>query len=66
MDLTRGEKEKILKKVSELVEKKHFNPKLNGADWPSLVRSHTSQILSTESPELFEKEMQSLVSQLKD
>ena len=65
MDLTRGEKEKILKKVSELVEKKHFNPKLNGADWPALVRSHTSQILSTESPELFEKEMQELLSQLK-
>jgi C-terminal processing protease CtpA/Prc len=65
MDPTRGEKEKILKKVSELVEKKHFNPKLNGADWPALVRSYTSQILSTESPELFENEMQVLLSQLK-
>ena len=65
MDLTRGEKAKILEKVSELVEKKHFNPKLNGADWPALVQSHTSQIVGTESPELFEKEIQSLLSELK-
>ena len=65
MDLTRIEKEKILNKVSKLVERKHFNPKLNGADWPSLVRNHTLQILGTQSPELFENEMQVLLSQLK-
>ena len=65
MDLTRSEKEKILNKVSRLVEKKHFNPKLNGVDWLSTVQSHTSRVLDTEGPEDFEKEMQVMVSQLK-
>lgn len=65
MDLTRSAKEKILNKVSRLVEKKHFNPKLNGVDWLSTVQSHTSRVLDTEGPEDFEKEMQVMVSQLK-
>jgi len=65
MNLTRSEKEKILKKVSRLVEKKHFNPKLNGVDWLLTVQNHTSRVLNTENPEDFEKEMQVMVSQLK-
>jgi carboxyl-terminal processing protease len=65
MDLTRSAKEKILNRVSRLVEKKHFNPKLNGVDWLSTVQSHTSRVLNTESAEDFEKEMQVMVSQLK-
>src|ERR1035437_4158089 len=65
MDLTRSTKEKILNKISRLVEKKHFNPKLNGVDWLSTVQSHTSRVLDTEGPEDFEKEMQVMVSQLK-
>jgi C-terminal processing protease CtpA/Prc len=65
MDLTRNAKEKILNEVSRLVERKHFNPKLNGVDWLSTVQNYTSRVLNTEGPEDFEKEMQAMVSQLK-
>jgi C-terminal processing protease CtpA/Prc len=65
MDLTRSAKEKILNEVSRLVERKHFNPKLNGVDWLSTVQNYTSRVLNTEGAEDFEKEMQAMVSQLK-
>ena len=36
-------------KVSRLVEKKHFNPGLNGANWPELVESRRAQILAADT-----------------
>ena len=65
MTLTLGERKKILDKVSHFVEKKHFNPCLNGADWPDLLHSRTERILQANQPEDFEREMHELVSQLK-
>src|SRR5438094_2288019 len=65
MNLTRQDRETILRKVSELVVKKHFNPSLNGADWPALFDSRRNRILDCENPEDFEKEVQELLSQLK-
>lgn len=65
MNLTRQDRETILRKVSELVVKKHFNPCLNGADWPTLFESRKNRILDCEKPEDFEKEVHELLSQLK-
>lgn len=63
--LSGHDREAIFKKVCRLVETKHFNPKLNGVDWDSVVEARRDRILQTESPEEFEKEMHELVSQLK-
>lgn len=65
MNLTRQERETILRKVSELVTKKHFNPGLNGTDWPAILESRKTRILDSERAEDFEKEVHDLVSQLK-
>jgi len=65
MNLTRQDRETILRKVSELVTKKHFNPGLNGADWPAILEVRRTRILDSEGAEEFEKEVHDLVSQLK-
>jgi S1-C subfamily serine protease len=56
---------KIFDKVSRLVQTKHFNPALNGVDWDSLAQSRRDQILACAEPEIFEKEMHRLVTELK-
>ncbi len=57
--------ERILEKVSRLVEKKHFNPSLNGVNWPDLVENHRAQILQADTIEKLETEIHNLVSELK-
>jgi hypothetical protein len=37
--LSRSDREAILQEVCRLVETKHFNPKLNGVDWDSVVEA---------------------------
>jgi carboxyl-terminal processing protease len=63
--LSRKDKATILGKVDRLVATKHFNPVLNGADWPKLVDARREAILATGSVEAFEKEMQALLQELK-
>lgn len=65
MDLSRQDREAILKKVSHLVETKHFNPTLNGVDWKAALEARSARILQTDEPKAFEKEMQALVAELK-
>jgi len=65
MNLTLDERTKIFDKVCRLVETKHFNPAMNGADWNALVRSRRDQILACSDPEAFEKEVNRLVAELK-
>jgi C-terminal processing protease CtpA/Prc len=65
MNVTRQDREAILSKVCRRVETKHFNPNLNGVNWNSVVDARRDQILHTEEPEEFEKEMHDLVSQLR-
>ena len=65
MNLTLDERTKIFDKVCRLVETKHFNPAMNGADWNALVRSRRDQILACDDPEAFEKEVNRLVAELK-
>lgn len=65
MNLTLNERTKILDKVCRLVETKHFNPAMNGVDWNALARSRRDQILACTDALAFEKEVQSLVAELK-
>ena len=65
MNLTLEERTKIFDKVCRLVETKHFDPSMNGADWNALAKNRRDQILKTAEPEEFEKEVQNLVAELK-
>src|SRR5208283_398704 len=55
----------VFDKVCRLVEIKHFNPSMNGVDWNALAKNRRDQILASEEPETFEKEVQTLVAELK-
>jgi len=63
-DLDVTQRKRILDKVSRLVETRHFNPALKGANWSALVAERSDRILGTSSPEQFEKEIQSLLGEL--
>lgn len=63
-DLDLKQRKRILVKVSHLVETKHFDPALKGANWRALVADRFDRILTASGPQQFEKEVQSLVSEL--
>ncbi|HUI71835.1 MAG TPA: S41 family peptidase [Spirochaetia bacterium] len=63
--MTLQDREALLTKVSSLVEKKHFNPGLKGANWPQLVAARKVQILEAETIEKLESEIQELLAELK-
>src|SRR5215469_2100356 len=65
MNLNLDERTKIFDKVDRLVQTKHFDPALNGADWNSLAQSRKDQILACTESEAFEKEVGRLVAELK-
>lgn len=65
MNLNLDERTKIFDKVDRLVQTKHFDPALNGADWNSLAQGRKKKILACAEPEIFEKEMHRLVTELK-
>jgi carboxyl-terminal processing protease len=65
MNLSLQDREAIFKKVCRLVETRHFNTKLNGVDWHSIVEAQAARILELEDPEEFEKHIHELLSQLK-
>ncbi len=65
MNLTLDERTKIFDKVSRLVATKHFDPGMNGVDWNALVQDRRDQILACTNPEVFQKEVQKLVAELK-
>src|SRR5262249_18006664 len=65
MPLQLSDRKKLLDKVTSLVEKKHFNPALHGLNWLQLVESRRERILSAQNDDVFEKEMDDLVRQLK-
>lgn len=64
MTVDRREREKLLRKVSRLVEGKYFNPEFNVEKWRVLVESRAPQILDGGGAEEFEQQMHDLVSQL--
>jgi C-terminal processing protease CtpA/Prc len=65
MNLTLDERTKIFDKVCRLVETKHFDLAMNGADWGALVKDRRDRILACADTEEFEKEVQGLVAELK-
>jgi len=65
MNLTLDERTKIFDKVCRLVQKKHFDPGMNGVDWNALAQSRREQILACSDPAAFEKEVHKLVAELK-
>jgi C-terminal processing protease CtpA/Prc len=65
MNLTLDDRTTIFDKVCRLVRTKHFDPALNGVDWNSLAQSRRDQILGCAEPEMFEKELHRLITELK-
>ena len=65
MTLDTKTREKIYARVCELVERKHFDPAMNGANWRELSESRKDKILRSSTDEEFEKQIQELLNELK-
>lgn len=65
MTLDAKTREKIYARVCELVERKHFDPGMNGANWQELSESRKDKILRSSTDEEFEKQIQELLNELK-
>ena len=64
MELSRIDREKVLRKTCRTVEAEYFDPDFNGKDWPALVENHRRKILESEDAAGFESAMHDLVRQL--
>jgi carboxyl-terminal processing protease len=64
-DIAPSIRSEVFDKVCHLVPRKHFNPALNGADWPALVDARKPQIIEAATIERFENEVQDLLNGLK-
>jgi carboxyl-terminal processing protease len=64
MEVDRKQKEELLRKVSNLVEQKYFDPEFDVPKWRSLVSARTPTILNGGGAAEFEQQMHDLVSQL--
>lgn len=64
-DISPNIRQQVFDKVCQLVPRKHFNPALNGADWPALVESRKPRILEADTIERYENEVQELLNELK-
>jgi len=65
MTLIRKDREAILNKVDHLVQRKHFDPSLNGANWRELVEDWRPRILAADTVEGLETQISALLSRLK-
>jgi C-terminal processing protease CtpA/Prc len=65
MSLSLEDRTKIFDKVCRLVETKHFDPGMNGVNWKALAQSRRDHILTCADPEAFEREVHTLVAELK-
>ena len=65
MTLDTKAREKVYARVCELVERKHFDPGMNGANWQELSESRKDKILRSSTDEEFEKQIQELLNELK-
>jgi carboxyl-terminal processing protease len=64
-DIAPSIRREVFDKVCHLVPRKHFNPALNGADWPAVVENHKPRILEADTIERYENEVQELLNELK-
>jgi len=65
MTLDAQAKEKIYLRVCDLVTRKHFDPRMNGANWEELSKARREEILRSSTDEEFEKKIQDLLNELK-
>ena len=65
MTLDAKTRQKIYARVCELVERKHFDLGMNGANWQELSENRKEQILRSGTDEEFEKRIQELLNELK-
>jgi len=65
MTLDAKTREKIYARVCDLVERKHFDPGMNGANWEELSKTRKDKILRSGTDEEFEKQIQELLNELK-
>ncbi len=59
--LTRNDREQIFRKTCAVVEKRYFDPKFNGKDWPAMVAATKQTILEAGDAADFERKMHDLV-----
>jgi carboxyl-terminal processing protease len=64
-DIAPNVRREVFDKVCHLVPRKHFNPAVNGADWPAVVDNHKPRILEADTIERYENEVQDLLNELK-
>lgn len=64
-DIAPNIRQQVFGKVCRLVPQKHFNPGLNGANWPALAESRKPRILEAATIERYETEIQELLNELK-
>jgi carboxyl-terminal processing protease len=64
MTLTRSDREKLLTKIQNLVQKHFYDPTFHGKNWGVIVDRHRSSILASESTEAFESAVTSMFEEL--
>ncbi len=64
MLLNRRQKEKLLQKVSRVVETKYFDPEFEVGKWRAIVEARAPKIVDGGGAEEFERQMHELVSEL--
>ena len=65
MTLDAKTRDKIYARVCELVERKHFDPGMTGANWQELSENRKDKVLRSSTDEDFEKQIQELLNELK-
>ncbi len=65
MTLSRTERGAILSKIASLIERKFYDPALNGHDWRGIVEESRSEILDAELPEQFEEHVAAMLNKLR-
>lgn len=62
--LTAEQRETILNRIAEVIEKHFYDPHLRGIDWKNTVSTHRPAIVAASSPAEFEDAVSSLLSEL--
>jgi carboxyl-terminal processing protease len=65
MPLDAKTREQIYARACELVERRHFDPGMNGINWGELAETRKERILRSSTDDGFEKQIQELLNELK-
>ena len=64
MTLTRSDREKLLEKIQNLVQKNFYDPTFHGKKWSDIVVRHRPSIIAANSTEAFESAVSSMFEEL--